>query len=462
MKTNFLSYAVGLCLMVILLLGISSRIPSFTIGDKTFNKIDLFSAIRPEKKKEPLIEVDFPELDSLQATIDSVAEESQQLCRPGITCIEDYSPDSTAMTRFLQHLVKVKEDNHTMRIAFYGDSFIEGDVFCGSVRDTLQTLFGGRGVGYVPITSHVTGFRNTIKHEFDQYKTYSIVSKKDSTDVVDFGPAGYTFRPLEGNQVTYKVSRQRYMREFSVMRLYYRNLGNAVLQYTINDTLLSSTLLKKGSKLKEWKLWNPKAKRISYQFEPFDSLYLYGASFENGHGVYVDNFSMRGNSGIGLYSIPDKMFREFNAYRDYKLIILQYGLNVVGADSARYNWYADRMITVINKMKKVFPRASILLLSVSDRATNEGGEFHTINTIPALRNAQRYIAQQTGIAFWDLYEAMGGEDSMVRFVESTPALAAKDYTHLTFKGGRKLGGKLVKSLLFELERYEQKNDRTQQ
>jgi hypothetical protein len=117
------------------------------------------------------------------------------------------------------------------------------------------------------------------------------------------------------------------------------------------------------------------------------------------------------------------------------------------------------MITIIEKLKKDFPKASIVLLSVSDRSTNTDGSFRTSRGIPALRNTQRYIAQQTGIVFWDLYEAMGGEDSMVKFVSSKPALAAKDYTHLTFKGGKKLAGSLVKSLLFELEQYEKKSAR---
>jgi hypothetical protein len=138
------------------------------------------------------------------------------------------------------------------------------------------------------------------------------------------------------------------------------------------------------------------------------------------------------------------------------LVILQYGLNVALQDSAKYRWYADRMINIVNKIKKDFPKASILLLSVSDRSSNTTGEFTTMQTIPAMRSAQRYIAQQTGIAFWDMYEAMGGENSMVRFVESKPSLAAKDYTHLTFKGGKKIARLLVNSLLYEEERYEKK------
>ena len=79
-----------------------------------------------------------------------------------------------------------------------------------------------------------------------------------------------------------------------------------------------------------------------------------------------------------------------------------------------------------------------------------------MNAIPAMRNAQRMIAQETGIAFWDMFEAMGGENSMVRFVTAKPALAAKDYTHLNFKGGKKLAGSFVKSLLFSHEQYQKK------
>jgi hypothetical protein len=45
---------------------------------------------------------------------------------------------------------------------------------------------------------------------------------------------------------------------------------------------------------------------------------------------------------------------------------------------------------------------------------------------------------------------------MVKFVQARPPLAAKDYTHLTFQGGRKLASAMVKSLLFEQERYEKR------
>ena len=75
-------------------------------------------------------------------------------------------------------------------------------------------------------------------------------------------------------------------------------------------------------------------------------------------------------------------------------------------------------------------------------------------SIPAMRDAQRLIAQRTGIAFWDMFEAMGGEGAMIKFTEANPPLGARDYTHLTFKGGKKLAGSLAKSLLFEKKKYD--------
>jgi len=454
---NRLPYSFAICLLVILLLFVLSFIPEFKIGNWKFKRIDVLADIH-EQPLDTLLAVDTLTTDSIQAKINSVVKASQSTCKKGITCIEDYSNDSTAMKDFLHALHNLKEKgNTTLRIAMYGDSFIEGDVFCGSLRDTLQAAFGGSGVGYVPITSEVAGFRTTIKHQFENFKTHSLMSKKDSTGVAEFGPVGFCFLPQEGNWVEYKPSYLRNLKEFNVIRLFYKNKNDsATVDYTINDTLTYSEPLKTSRRLQQWTHKGEHIKSVKFEFPVFDSLKLYGASFEDYSGICVDNFSMRGNSGIGLLRISDNMFTEFNSFRNYKLIILQYGLNVVLEDSLHYGWYAARMIKVVNKIKQAYPHASILMMSVSDRSSNTSGTFKTMKAIPALRNAQRLVAQRTGVAFWDLFEAMGGEGSMVKLVEGKPSLAAKDYTHLTFKGGRKLARLLMNSLLYEQEKYERK------
>jgi lysophospholipase L1-like esterase len=461
MKPNSVQNSLILSLLVLGMLGVLSVIPAFYIGDYKFRTIDLLSALKKDKQDEkvaagtkeptpvavaPLAE---PAMDTVQAP-------KINGCEPGITCLEDFTKDKSGIRKFLKALSQIDKAKKPVRIAFYGDSFIEGDVFCGGFRDTLQSVFGGRGVGFVPMTSRITGFRNTIRHAFENWETHSIVSPKDSIAKIEMGPAGYCFQPMEDNWVEFRVSKQRFLRDFAIMKLYYKNRGTGNINYTINDSIFGIDPLEKSSRLREWKLESRNAKVVEFEFENPDSLQVFGASFEDRHGVYVDNFAMRGNSGIGLAQISDEMFKSFNKYRDYKLIILQYGLNVANNDPARYKWYADRMVIVIQKIKKAFPSASIVLVSVSDRSINIDGNYKTDESIPALRNIQREIAMRTEITFWDMYSAMGGKDSMVKYVSSRPALAAKDYTHLTFTGGRRLAGHLVRSLLFELEKYKDK------
>lgn len=53
-----------------------------------------------------------------------------------------------------------------IRIAYYGDSSIEGDLVSQTLRDSLQRRFGGKGVGFVPITTNVSGFRRSVRHRF--------------------------------------------------------------------------------------------------------------------------------------------------------------------------------------------------------------------------------------------------------------------------------------------------------
>lgn len=452
MSKNRLHEPFLLCIIVIASLLILSLVPRFTLETLTFKRINLLADIELEVIDS--VEVAFK--DSLVAKQDSVIQLVKETCRPGITCIEDYSGDSTAMSKFFAAVAGMDKTGSAVRVAFYGDSFIEGDVFCGSFRDSLQSIFGGRGVGFVPITSGVAGFRNTIKHAFDNWRTSSVISRTDST--AEYGPAGYCFEPLEGNWVQYRPSRKRYLREFNTVKLYYKNSHEAKVKFSINyDTTLWEVPLRKSSQLQEWVYKGKKLREIKFRFEPIDSLRLFGASFEDGGGIYVDNFSLRGNSGISLSGIGRGMLAKFNTYRHYKLVILQFGLNMVVEDSLNYKAYVRRMVRLINNMKKSYPQASFLLMSVSDRSSNSRGKFETMNAIPAMRNAQRMIAQEAGIAFWDMYEAMGGENSMVRFVTAKPALAAKDYTHLNFNGGRKLAGSLVKSILYSRERHEKKN-----
>ena len=46
-----------------------------------------------------------------------------------------------------------------IRIAYLGDSMIEGDLITQTLRELLQKEYGGQGVGFLPIFSNVVVFR---------------------------------------------------------------------------------------------------------------------------------------------------------------------------------------------------------------------------------------------------------------------------------------------------------------
>ncbi len=72
-----------------------------------------------------------------------------------------------------------------------------------------------------------------------------------------------------------------------------------------------------------------------------------------------------------------------------------------------------------------------------------GGTYQTSPDIPILVNAQSDMAKTTGSAFWNLFEAMGGLDSMKSFVHASPPLASKDYTHFNAAGASKIAMMLL-------------------
>jgi lysophospholipase L1-like esterase len=458
MTRNKLHYSFLLNLTIIGCLFFFSFLQESDVGLTRLKKIDILSDIHPDQadsatqdsvivNKDVALQVE----DSVQEKQDSIVQEVVERCNPHLTCIEDYSGNNTALKSFMEALNRTEVNDRKLRIAFYGDSFIEGDVFCGSVRDSLQSIFGGRGVGFVPITSNVTGFRNTIRHNFGNWDTYSLINKNGSS--VEIGPSGFTFLPRVNNWVEYRVSKQRFLNEFSSLWVFYKNLSSStVLQLTV-DTTESIEPLPVSNRLQQFSTSLRKAKKVRLELYPTDSLMVYGASFETSAGISVDNFSIRGNSGLNLSSIDPDLHAQFAQLRRYKLVILQFGLNLVVAEKLNYEAYVLRMVAVINNMKKIFPDCSFLLLGISDHSINDNGRYKTMPAILVMRDAQRLIAQQTGIAFWDTFTAMGGEGSMVKWTQSKPPLGARDYTHLTFRGGRKLAGALVKSLLFEKSKY---------
>ena len=115
------------------------------------------------------------------------------------------------------------------------------------------------------------------------------------------------------------------------------------------------------------------------------------------------------------------------------------------------------LLTAIEHLKECFPQAGILLLSVGDRdSKNENGELRTMPGVKNLIRYQQNIAAESGIAFWNMFEAMGGEGSMAKLVHAKPSMANYDYTHINFRGGKHLAGLLYETMIYGKEQYDRR------
>lgn len=351
----------------------------------------------------------------------------------------------TGLEPFFASLLALGDKPDTIHIAYFGDSMIEGDLITHPLRMLFQQRFGGRGVGFVPVTVPQPGFRTTIIHSFnDRWEEFSFVHPAKSKEY-PAGFSGYVFGTRQGASVTYKTT--GIYGPFRHSSIFYGGLHPIMLEVTTDTTVRHLTLETDGT--------------MSSRYVPADSAYssltlkvlsetpgvLYGVCLENGPGVYIDNYSFRGNSGLPLRQIPSVVFPEFNSLIGNRLIILNFGLNVYTPGVTDYHWYEQAMNGVVAHVKAASPGIPLLMISMPDRAALIDGDYYTPDGLPGFISMQKRIADKQQVAFFNLFEAMGGINSMKSWAESPQVLAGSDYTHFTAAGGKKIAGMIYHYLM---------------
>jgi hypothetical protein len=374
--------------------------------------------------------------------------------------IIQFGPDSLGgLIRFFMALEELKKKGGQTRIAYFGDSMIEGDLITQDLRKCLQDKFGGSGVGFLPITSIVAGFRTTVRHTFSTNWTDHNLLENDSHG---HGPgiSGHTFIPTfsasadsnatGGSWVKYTAVNQPRLSTFPTVRMFY-GAASGTNYVNINSR---SIRLDGTQTVNQLKVANSAVQSINASFSCSEPIDIYGFSMDSDSGVIVDNFNFRGNSGLPLTKMPLNVLRGLDNYLGYDLVIVHYGVNVVNHKLKDYNWYEKGMVAVVNHLKTAFPGASVLVISTGDKGYRQNGKITTDPAVPLVVEAEKNVAAKTNSAFWNLYEAMGGYESMGKWVDGDTAYANKDYTHFNFRGARRVGKLLYDKLISEYDRYQ--------
>ena len=449
---NYLKYSFWFILSLLVTLVGLHFLPVLTVDGHTLRRVDLLSDLRFSTDEDSANGIDST------ALLPKIKPAFVDSCPQGMTCIEDYS-DSTSrgMSPFYKAIERLKSNNGMVRIAVFGDSFIEADIFTADLRELLQKQFGGCGVGFVPMTSMTSGYRTSVRHSFGGWSSHSVVDTsyfdKRRQDV-----SGHYFIPKKGAYAELRGQNRfgTLLDTCAKATIFMLNKDSVKLKWRMNKNETQTCTLAPSNKIQR-KTVEGHIGSIRWTVDRADSTLFYGMAMDGKRGLILDNFSLRGSTGLTLKSVPKANMCAFNALRPYDLIILQYGLNIASERGKSYDFYRKGLKKTIARLKECFPQAGFLLLSVSDRDYKT--ETGDLKTMPGVKNLVRYqqtIAAENNIAFWNLFEAMGGDGSMAKMVFAKPPLANYDFTHINFRGGKYLADLLYKSLMHGKKQHDKR------
>ena len=411
----------------------------------SFNNVSLFAEV--EKDKAPFIK----NLNSKAVTASADTKTGR--------CFENYlkkgtiiSFDADTLQSALQNTNKkllqlANGENVKVRIAWFGDSQIEGDLITKDVRELLQNYFNKKnGVGFVPLTSVCGDFRQTAKVSIEgalEAENFKQMNANSKLYLSGYSYFGSNFEVQFSDKVAKSAEQisQKWLlfgKGDSITIIKNGDTTKFAARQSFNKILLSESA-SSWAKLK-----------IESNKTP-----IYGISCEPKYGVVVDNFSFRGVVGENLNKISNALLAEINAKQKYDLVVFQYGVNLLfKPDETNFDYYERMIEPAIRKLKLHFKDSDFLLLSCSDRAFKYDGNWQTASGIDALIKLQSKLAYKNNMAFYNLYESIGGNGTIVKWADSTYQMANKDYIHFNSRGARKVGNLLFNALINDYKKFE--------
>lgn len=418
------------------------------------------------------------EVETINLGIDSLLTHKPSPEKKEVTPTLDFSKiDTTSIERisypknnihFLNDL-KEKLSSKNCRIIHYGDSQLEGDRITGYLRNRLQKMYGGSGPGFIPIKqvyhqiSAVVEHSNTWErhaifdptHEKFKHRKYgTFLSSSRFTPVmtdsllIDSSAITTASISIKKSTIAY-----RKFRAFKNIGLHYGNCSYPIeISVYDNDVLIQQDSLIQDGKYHNYTIKLPKTPvDLTIELKGKVSADFYGLTLDGNSGIQIDNVAMRGASGT-IFTKNDatdygRMIKELNP----KVMILQFGGNTVPyiKDSIGVTNYTKRLLSQIKWLKRRQTGMSLLFIGPTDLATSVNGKMITYEHLPYLNKQLKELCLNNNVAYWDMFHAMGGKNSISHWVKQN--LVGGDYIHFTPKGTKYISELFFTSLYLDLK-----------
>ncbi len=366
--------------------------------------------------------------------------------------IED--PTGRGMRAFYESLERTAraEKGAITRVGHYGDSSIATDLITSTVRENLQARFGDAGHGFV------LAAKGYIPYKHRGIRQSSNPEKWDIREVVRrqnrngrYGYGGVQSRARRGSWARVGTAKRGDVgTSASRFDIYYEEHprgGKFSVRLDKGERQIVST---KADTLGDgvYSIEAPDGPHlIEFRYARGGPVHFYGVVVEReGPGVVYDSLGLLGARANRLLNYDESHIRAQLEQRGVNLIVLGFGGNEASDDRTEDAFYED-YLQVLRRMRQGREDLGCLVFAPLDQARRQRGRIRTLPTIPRIVTAQRRAAFDSGCAFYDTWQAMGGEGAMQRWHKARPRLAMGDFRHATPAGYEIIGNMFYKALL---------------
>jgi lysophospholipase L1-like esterase len=394
----------------------------------------------------------------LAQTLDSTAYSQYPFINKKINQLEN---DSTSLRSFYEKLYQLEQTKKgRVNIAHIGDSHIQADLFSGTMRQKLQLRFGNAGRGLI------FPYRVAKSNEPTSYKTFTNVTWDAKRNV-------FYEKPLPIGICGFTVETHDSLAEISLTVKDQPGLGYGFTKFTlfhdkdpinfdisICDELNCEQGIFKSTSITP----NPFVSTLQFE-KPMRQIYLRNKCMDTSiqkstriYGMLLENdsagvlYNMIGVNGAEYrhYNVS-KYFTQQLTYLNSDLIIVSLGTNEAYPLGFDNDYFRRSMDSLITNIKILNPNAAIIITTPAD-SFRRGRKGKVKN--PDMKVAHEIIityCKQHQIAYWNLYDIMGGYGSMAKWY--TVKLAAKDRVHFSGKGYQIQGDLFYNALMKGYEKY---------
>jgi len=374
------------------------------------------------------------------------------------TYIED--PTGLGMRAFYQALEKTARGDKgaITRVGHYGDSNIATDLITSTIRENLQARFGDAGHGFVLAAKGYIPYKHRGVRQAsnpEDWEVREVVRRQDRSGRYGYG--GVQSRAQRGSWARVGTAKRGDVGANAYrFHIYYAEQPRGGKFSVRLDNGDRETVSTKAEVFGDgvYSIEAPDGPhQIELRYARGGPVSFYGVAIErDGPGVVYDSIGLVGARANRLLNYDKAHIKNQLSLRGVSLIVLGFGGNEASDERTEDAFYED-YVRVLRRMRQGREDLGCLVFAPLDQATRRLGRIRTLPTIPLIVEAQRRAAFDSGCAFYDTWQAMGGEDAMRHWYNAQPRLAMGDFRHATPAGYQIIGNMFYKALLAGFAHY---------